>query len=406
MDAPSKLYPFETAVLAVLFAAAICLPLARQLTVGEADISALEKRQLAPAPDFSLSSKLLVTGHWISLVKFLPQEIGDYFRDHFGFRRLLLTLNATICSKWLHYSHWAVIGRDGWLFYKINPPLFTQSLSNADLESWTSYLEHRQRWLAARGIKYLFVVAPEKDSIYQEFFPITSRPRPAVMPVDQLIQRLRETSSGVDILYLREPLLAAKKQEREPLYYKQDGHWNSLGAFYGYEAIMRHLANTFPALEAKSRTDYRLVIAKDDKRDIAFQAGLWDTPALQGPVLQPLTPGSARAQDLSLPAFHIDPLRTWMQDHAGLPRAVMLRDSFAIGLAPYLSESFSRITYFWPSVSNSITLEQEKTLADTILAEKPDIFIEEHVERFLAQAPDETIVFGDNEKNSPETGNP
>lgn len=379
-----KIHLLEAAALTLLFAIAISLPLARLLTIGEPDISALEKRQLAPVPD--------LTHNWKMDIKL----VDSYVRDHFGFRSLLVRLNAKLYSRWLHISNWAVIGSNGWLFYKNIPPLFSGRLSSEDLATWKSYLEHRQRWLAARGVKYLFVVAPDKESVYQEFLPVTSRPRPRELPADQLVRYLRETSSTVDVIYLREPLLAAKKLEQEPLYYKQDGHWNSLGAFYGYEAIMRRMAGWFPAMKAKTRADYSLAFAKDGMRDIAIQAGLWDTPPLLGPVLQPLTPTSTTREDKPLPRFPMPPFMTSMPEPSSLPRAVMLRDSFTIGLAPYLSESFSRITYFWPSLFLSIRPEQEEVFAKAILKEKADIFIEEHVERMLINRPNEEIIFGGN----------
>jgi len=227
--------------------------------------------------------------------------------------------------------------------------------------------------------------------------PLTSRPRPDAMPVDQLARYLRETHSGVEILYLREALLAAKKTEQQYLYYKQDGHWNSVGAYYGYAAIMDRLAAWFPGLKPKPRSDYRLAFAKDERRDTALQAGLWDSPPLMGPVLQPLTSASPREQTLSLPNFPIPPLMTQIPGSPELPRAIVLRDSFALALAPYLSESFSQITYFWPSLTSPISARQEKTLVQIVVSEKADVFIEEHVERSLMNVPSDKITFGGDE---------
>jgi hypothetical protein len=60
-------------------------------------------------------------------------------------------------------------------------------------------------------------------------------------------------------------------------------------------------------------------------------------------------------------------------DRPGLPRAVILRDSMAIPLIPMLSENFSRVVYV-------ITREFDGALIER---EKPDIVIEEFVERSL-----------------------
>jgi len=60
-------------------------------------------------------------------------------------------------------------------------------------------------------------------------------------------------------------------------------------------------------------------------------------------------------------------------DKPGLPRAVVLRDSMAIPLIPLLSENFSRAVYV-----SSRSLDRE-----LIEREKPDVVIEELVERSL-----------------------
>ena len=60
-------------------------------------------------------------------------------------------------------------------------------------------------------------------------------------------------------------------------------------------------------------------------------------------------------------------------DRPGLPRAVILRDSMAIPLIPLLSENFSRVVYVSSRKLDRALIEREK----------PDIVIEELVERSL-----------------------
>ena len=56
-----------------------------------------------------------------------------------------------------------------------------------------------------------------------------------------------------------------------------------------------------------------------------------------------------------------------------LPRALIIRDSFASGLAPFLSEHFGRAVYLW----------QNYVGADAVLHEKPAVVIQEIVGRHL-----------------------
>ncbi|MCC6198378.1 MAG: hypothetical protein IT518_28335, partial [Burkholderiales bacterium] len=66
-------------------------------------------------------------------------------------------------------------------------------------------------------------------------------------------------------------------------------------------------------------------------------------------------------------------VEVYVCDKPGLPKAVVLRDSMAIALIPLLSENFSRAVYV-----SSRQLDRE-----LIERERPDIVIEELVERSL-----------------------
>jgi hypothetical protein len=383
MNAASKIRPLEAIIMTALFAILISLPFLKMLTVGEPDTQQIEKRALSPMPKFG--------GSWKWQVKNLPRLFDAYYSDHFGFRSMLLEAGSIINIELFRTSPRAAFGKNGWLFYKTNPPFSSLSLSADDLAKWKGYLEYRQQWLAARGIKYLFVVAPDKDSIYPEFLPGTvTLPRENM--VDQLARYLKETHSSVNILSLEDALLASKAQEQQPVFYKQDGHWNSLGGFYGYQAIMGRLVKWFPGLKVKSRQDFRMEMALDDGQDIVLQAGFPEFSKEKEPELKPLTPRSAQTHMLQLAGFLYHSFMTENQHPAGLPRAVMMRDSFTIALAPYLSEHFSRITYLWTPAPDPPELEN--AMADIIRQEKPDIFIEERVQRFLCYIPDKNDTFG------------
>jgi hypothetical protein len=56
-----------------------------------------------------------------------------------------------------------------------------------------------------------------------------------------------------------------------------------------------------------------------------------------------------------------------------LPRALVVRDSFASRLVPFLSEHFSRAVYLW----------QNDFIPDDVLKSKPDVVIQEIVGRHL-----------------------
>jgi hypothetical protein len=63
---------------------------------------------------------------------------------------------------------------------------------------------------------------------------------------------------------------------------------------------------------------------------------------------------------------------------AGLPRAVMFRDSFGTALLPFLAEHFARIRFDWVD---------ERFDAGVVESEKPQLVIQEVTERFLMRDP-------------------
>ena len=118
-------------------------------------------------------------------------------------------------------------------------------MSPAALERWRVVLEARRDWLAKRGIKYLLVVAPDKETIYAEDVPPWFTRAPGPSRLEQLREMLERTRA-VDFLDLTDAVAAQKASER--VYHLTDTHWNDAGAFAGYRAITARLAAWFPAV--------------------------------------------------------------------------------------------------------------------------------------------------------------
>ena len=350
-------------ILIVLFVAAIAVPGIGTMLHLDHETATGEKRDLAPFPTLHAT--------WASLRDF-PDGFTSYFEDNFAFRTRLVRWQAAIRLNDLHVSPSpaVVAGRDGWLFYADDGALQDyvdeKPFTHEELEAWRTTLQHTQDWLQARGIKYVFVMAPDKHVIYPEMFPASVRRLHDESRMDELIAYLRANST-VNVLDLRPALLQAREHER--LYHRTDTHWNDRGAFVGYQQIAARLG-----LDAMPRQAFVARDVATHGRDLAGMLGLTDVMREDDLRLAPRAGRRARLVEPAHPnEFYEDARIVTEQDNARLPRAVIFRDSFASALVPFLSEHFSRAVYLWQNNFDPMVVEEEH----------PNVVIQEWVGRHL-----------------------
>jgi len=364
-------------LLIALFLVAISLPLVDRLVGLDASPELTEKRRLAQAPEVSF--------RWSALAA-LPAQVTAFWNDTFGFRPLLIRLhNRSTMRLGVSPSKSVIIGRRGWLFYteegSIDYYRGTRPFSQADLVRWQQILEARRDWLADRGIRYLFVIAPDKDTIYPEYMPSRISRLRTTTRLDQLIAHLH-AYSDLEVLDLRQALLDAKGTD--PIYRLTDTHWNDLGAFVAYREVMQRLAGWLP-------TGGPAPLSSFEPRRYPASGDLAGMLSLDGVLVEdwldllPRTPRRAHPQGAVPPGYGES--RVQDTDDAGLPTAVMLHDSFGRNLVPLVAEHFRHIVFAW-------TLTVDPTL---LRDERPDVVIQESAERFLmARPPSDSAELNDN----------
>lgn len=353
---------------AVLFSLLIFLPILG-MTFPAINVTPkiLENRQLAEAP----------TLNWESLSDY-PKQFENYFNDHFGYRNLLIRLNSKFKRRILDIktSEREVLeGIDGWLYYTGNTTVDDYRGVNPftpdQLEQWQLMLEGKRDFLKLQGIEYLFVVAPNKSSIYPEYLPAWVKKVSEGTPLDQLVAYLKENSE-VEILDLRHHLMV-EKSRGFILYTPTDTHWNQLGAFVAYREIMAQTGQLLNQSTALSLENVKVEYAKEGGGDLAKILGIQEDVVEELPTLTPLI---RHAQEV----YKIDglPRETLMQSQMiDRPRVVMFGDSFSSALIPYISEDFSYARYILAPWTKETPIE------NIVIESKPDIVIEERVERLL-----------------------
>lgn len=359
---------------ALIFCLAIFFPLIGKVFPSlhlEPEIK--EMRRLAVLPTFSLEH-----------ISTFPARYESFFNDHFVFRNLLIRLNKLFKLHLFNVSGSpkVLVGKKGWLYYTgdrvIDDYRGINYFSTNDLQQWKAVLEKKQDWLASQGIDYLFLVAPNKASVYPEYLPDGILQVKNEAPLDQLVMYL-ERHSKVNILDLRGPLI--KQKANGLLFHRTDTHWTSVGAFWGYEKLVGHIAKIFPQVTPITLDDLNKDMQLRKGGDLALMLGLQGELKEEVPRLCLLNPKAKRAGKASGPR---EPF-VMETPEKKLPRAVMFRDSFTTALVPYLSENFSHIKYIWKRWDRKTPIEQ------IVKETKPDIVIEESVERLIKNMGSVTI---------------
>jgi hypothetical protein len=356
-------------LLIAAFVAAIYLPIAEGILQLDRTTAPEEKRSLARFPHVTLAATCLAG---------LPPKLEAWYDDHFGFRNRLIRAHNWAKVMWLHASPSpkVVVGRDG-LYYLADEETAAQSELASDqlLRQWQQALEEKRDWLAAKGIAFLVVIAPDKQSIYPEKLPRAVAGQLLSVRTEQFVQHMA-AHSQVEIVYPRRPLLEAKKES--PVYYRTDTHWTAFGSYVVYREIMARLSEQLAEVKPLSLSEFDRLGKMLQGGDLATMLGVEDAVREERTwLIRRRPPG---APELRLPNPEPPPgtgaaIRIGEQSAADLPRLVMFHDSFGLRLMRFLSEHFSRSVYVEARDVKRLTVEWEQ----------PDVVILEVCERYLAR---------------------
>jgi len=334
-----------------------------------------ERRKPAEFPKFEASGeglKRYVTG------------LEQYFNDHFGFRKRLIRWNNRWKKSWFKDSSMVdvITGKEEWLYFSggrmIDLYRGTKVLSEEDLQSWQNLLEGRRDWLAERGIQYVFVIPPTKQSVYPEYLPDWLEPGPFTT-IDQFVKHMTANTT-VEIVDLRGPLIERKGVGPDRVFLHTDSHWNMLGGFFGYQTVIERLQKIFPDMQPLSLDQFEKYYDDKPGGDLATMMGQENTLIERGDIsLAPIA---------SLPKFETRVLtnlfnKKWAKyaepihtvNPSATRKAVVFRDSFTGNLIPFLGYHFNEIYYIWQYNWNKAFIEEVK----------PDIVMDIMVEAYFNQ---------------------
>ncbi len=370
-------FPSYHNILIALFCLCIGLPSVAMFYSKPRIWSETEKRVLAPPPNQPTS--------FSELVPFFS-SLDNYLSDHFGFRDFFLHRYQRELKKRFGKSsmHPHVIeGLDGWYFYNhfdlFQDFLGQRALTEDQLRKWLDQQQKKQNWLKKHNIKYLYIVAPNKHSIYPNYLMKNSMELKGVSRYEQLSNYIEGKFPEYQINL--HPILQSSRHT-SPLYYKNDSHWNKLGAYLAFQAIFDRISQWFP--EEKFITNFEFA---EDQTGIGGNTGEGgDLVRLirqqqiteTYPEIQNFPQCGSYTVDIPYPLSNVRQQAGTYSFTRSCPKrnlkAVIFRDSFFVPLEPFFSENFAETIYLWKGYDQQNIIELLEYLT-------PDIVIEEVVER-------------------------
>ena len=253
---------------------------------------------------------------------YLP-GLGRYVNDRFFLRQEAVTLWASLNAGLLRSSVTkdVLVGKDGWLYFTPTLPDYTRTGQMTARETWCAArrLALLQEYVEARGGRFLFVIAPNKNSLYPARMPELPR-ADAPTNAEALFEQLKaQQVATVD-------LFALFRAQKETLYYPRDSHWNARGAALAADALLAALGRE----SGYFTEDFGEARHRSDLYEMLFPAGQETDPDFV------YAPGFS----FSASSANADSITLTTQCERGEGALLMYRDSFGRALYPYLAERF------------------------------------------------------------------
>ncbi|MCM1149360.1 MAG: hypothetical protein NC319_04645 [Butyricicoccus sp.] len=290
-------------------------------------------------------------------------DTQDYIADRFFLRQECASAWSAINAKLLRTSveDSVVLGSDGWLYYgETMDDYMGLGLSDGQLAAAARNLALMQEYVQGRGARFVFTIAPNKNSLYPEHMPgwVPAGSGGNRERLDALLD-----AEGVNYADLFAPFL----EQGETLYYRGDSHWTSRGAALAADALLRFTGRG---------SDW-------------FDAEFFPTDGHIGDLYEMLYPTRTRVEAVESPVFthtaDANPnggnalnIRTHSSGEGAL---LCFRDSFGRALYPYLADSFGE-ALFCRQESYDLT-RMDELGADTVIIE----LVERNIDWLIARPP-------------------
>lgn len=207
---------------------------------GSKKYSVFEKRELAPFPKTNVKT--------ITKVKF-QSGLDNFLNDHVVFRDQCI-YTTTMVDKIMGRAEKAGVyfGKDGYLIEK--PVEVKPKDMAANVKYLSNFVNMASKGVGSENVKVVLI--PNKENVLTDkmpkYAPVSNE---NIKMKEMLWNALKDKNQIFDLTS------SLQKHKDEYIYYKTDHHWTSLGAKYGYEAMM-------DAMGEKKLTGEKSKVVSDD----------------------------------------------------------------------------------------------------------------------------------------------
>jgi hypothetical protein len=197
--------------------------------IPDNEVSAEENRRLAVFPEFTWER--LADGSFSS-------DINDYFADQFPFRDMFVGIKGTIETGMLRgENNGVLVGTDGqtavrrFNVYKSRIE-HTKDMDYYYPETLALNVEGLNRFAAENGMETVTVLPPRSVDVTLSSF---SYPDEITNSIHEALNDLSPETGYIDLY----PLLRERNDAGEYVYFRTDHHWTARGAYYAYREILK-----------------------------------------------------------------------------------------------------------------------------------------------------------------------
>jgi hypothetical protein len=359
LDSKINIIKIRDVIISIGFVLLVIFPAMQSIYPVVPEVENTENRKLADEPVFD-----------INRLDPFPAQYEKYFNDHFSLRNQFIKLKSKLIINALQKSPMpdkVIFGKDGWMFLVKNELAEyrgTNIMKQVDIEKVVKEFLRREAYLNKRNTKLYIAIAPIKYSIYPEFLPSYVDKVNRKTRTDLIVKELND--SGLNVLDLRPVLLKEKKNGL--LYYKTDNHWNSLGGFYAYKALINRIKLDFPSIPVLSLQDFNIKTDVTNGRNLAKMLNMIDDFTDTEYVFEQKFPTKAKkVKKVGYPVPKSFPYKWEFETefetgNDTLPNLLFIRDSFGKAIMPYIDQSFNRSVFIfdaWKYRSDENIVENE-----------------------------------------------